>query len=164
VLYATPETLSIVSETNINFREFADRDLLSLARLRSTSEHEIAFWQDRILKYLAGTHNPQKALSERVIYVAECNDLVVGFIAGQLTTRFDCQGELQWINISPEFQRKKLASKLVQLLAHWFIQRDAYKVCVDPGTEVAEQFYAANGASKLNEHWMYWENIAQVVE
>jgi ribosomal protein S18 acetylase RimI-like enzyme len=153
-----------VPDTKINFREFSGRDLLTLARLRSTNVHEIAFWQDRISKYLAGTHNPQKALSERVIYVAEFNDLVVGFIAGQLTTRFDCQGELQWIDVSPEFRRMRVASKLIRLLALWFIERNVFKVCVDPGNEVAELFYTANGASKLNEHWMYWENIAKVAE
>ena len=102
-------------------------------------------------------------MPERVIVVAEIDDAIVGFIAGQLTTRYNCQGELQWLDVASNFRRKKLASKLVHVLAQWFIQKDAYKICVDPGNDAARLFYSAIGATNLNAHCMHWEDIRQIL-
>jgi hypothetical protein len=38
----------------------------------------------------------------RVSYVAFEQGLIVGFIAGHLTRRYGCDGELEWINVSPQ--------------------------------------------------------------
>ena|SRR5689334_709384 len=140
-----------------------NEDVPSLARLRSTSKDEVSFWENRIARYLAGIHNPQKALPQRVIFVAEIDGALAGFIAGQLTTRYDCEGEVQWLDVDPSLRRKKTGSTLVQVLAKWFIENHAYKVCVDPGNEAARLFYFANGATDLNAHWMYWKNIKQIL-
>lgn len=145
------------------FRTATDPDLPFLARLRSNTEDEVSFWQDRIVRYLSGDHNPQKALPRRIIFIAEVNNTIVGFIAGQLTTRFNCDGELQWLDVALNFRRKKIGSQLVRVLAQWFIQNNAYKICVDPGNDLARLFYFANNATNLNHHWMYWENIKDVL-
>ena len=145
------------------FRTATDKDLPALARLRSATGDEVPYWEDRIAQYLAGTHNPQKALPQRIIFVAEIDGSVAGFIAGQLTTRYDCEGELQWLDVAAEFRRKKIASQLVRVLAQWFIQQHAYKICLDPGTKEARAFYSVNGATNLNAHWMYWKNIREII-
>ena len=147
----------------IFFRQVTHSDLPFLARLRSSKEDQVSFWQDRISRYLAGTHNPQKALPERIIFIAEVEHKIVGFIAGQLTTRFDCQGELQWLDVAADFRRKMIASKLILNLAEWFIQKQAYRICVDPGNDTARLFYAAIGAKDLNQHWMFWSDIRKIV-
>ena len=145
------------------FRTVTNHDLPFLARLRSNTEDDVLFWQDRIEQYLAGVHNPQKALPQRTIFVAEVDTAIVGFIAGQLTTRFNCDGELQWLDVAVSYRRKKIASQLVRVLAQWFIENNAFKICVDPGNDLARLLYRHNGATDLNHHWMYWENIAELL-
>jgi len=104
--------------------------------------------------------HPQKALAPRIIYVAIKDDLIIGFIAGHLTERFECDGELEWINVITKERGKGVAPSLILVLAEWFRKQNAFKICVDPGDETARKFYAKNGAEKLNEHWMFWNDIS----
>jgi GNAT superfamily N-acetyltransferase len=147
----------------IDYREATEDDIPSLSRLRSLGWGEIDYWIPRITAYMDGTSNPQKALPERIIYVAMDGEKVIGLIAGHLTRRFDCDGELEWIDVDTEYRRKGIASELVKILAKWFAGQGAKKICVDPGNENARKFYAANGAGNLNQHWMYWEDISAVL-
>ena len=146
------------------FRLASVDDIPAMARLRSLGWGEIDYWIPRITAYMNGTNNPQKALPLRVLYVAVDDEKIVGLIAGHLTTRLDCEGELEWIDVDTEWRRRGIASELVKILAKWFAGQNARKVCVDPGNEAARKFYAANGAENLNAHWMYWENIAVVLK
>jgi len=56
----------------------------------------------RISGYLEGGIHPQRALPSRTCYVAVEQSSVVGFVAGHLTRRYGCEGELEWINVIPE--------------------------------------------------------------
>ena len=49
--------------------------------------------------YFDGLHHPQHALLPRVIYVACQDDALIGYIAGHLTRRFACDGELEWLYV-----------------------------------------------------------------
>lgn len=148
---------------NIIYRQVSAEDFIQLAKIRALRSGSIEYWEDRIRNYSLGLINPQQALLPRIIYVAVYNERVVSFIAGHLTTRFNCDGELQWIDTLPEFQHKGIASHLVKQLAAWFINNNVYKVCVDPGNELARNFYAKNGATDLNDHWMFWNDIRMIV-
>lgn len=147
----------------MHFRLATVDDIPSMARLRSLGWGDVPFWIPRITAYMNGANNPQKALPSRVLYVAIDDNKVVGLIAGHLTNRLDCQGELQWIDVDTEYRRRGIASELVKILAKWFAEQNARKICVDPGNDAARKFYAANGAENLNAHWMYWDNIAVVL-
>jgi ribosomal protein S18 acetylase RimI-like enzyme len=122
------------------------------------------FWNTRITTYLSKEHHPQKALSTRIIYVATLSDIVIGFVAGHLTTRYECDGELQWINVVSKYRRRGIALDLLRLVAKWFIGQKAFKICVDPGQEIARRFYISNGAESLNKHWLFWEDIRKVLQ
>lgn len=112
-------------------------------------------------RYLDGLHHPQLALMPRVIYVALEGDSPIGYIAGHLTRRHGCDGELQWIYVVAEGRRGRVASELVRLLAAWFATQGASRICVNvaPGNAGARNFYARHGAENLNEHWMVWSDI-----
>jgi len=144
----------------IGFRMATPGDVPDLARLRSLGWGDVDYWIPRITGYMTGASNPQKALPERVVYVATDGKLIIGLIAGHLTQRLDCEGELEWIDVDTEYRRKGIASELVRVLATWFAGQNARKICVDPGNDAARKFYAANGTANLNDHWMYWENIS----
>jgi GNAT superfamily N-acetyltransferase len=148
----------------IDFRIATPDDIPSLARLRSMGWGDVTYWIPRITAYMNGTNNPQQALPARVVYSAIHHDKVIGLIAGHLTTRLDCEGELEWIDVDTEYRRKGIASNLVKVLAGWFARQNVRKVCVDPGNDNARNFYAANGAKNLNEHWMYWSDITAVLQ
>ena len=102
-------------------------------------------------------------MRNRIIYIASDGDENIGFVAGHLTQRYGCAGELKWIDVGTVYRRKGIASQLVQLLANWFISQKAFKICVDPGNEGARQFYKRNGALDLNEHWLFWEDMSTMI-
>jgi GNAT superfamily N-acetyltransferase len=145
------------------YRIATANDIPSLAGLRSLAWGEVDYWIPRITGYLNGMSDPQQSLPRRVIYVEVDGDAIVAFIAGHLTKRLECDGELEWIDVDTEYRRKGIASELIKVLAKWFVQQNARKICVDPGNEDARKLYAANGAENLNQHWMYWKDIAALL-
>ncbi|HTU45904.1 MAG TPA: GNAT family N-acetyltransferase [Bryobacteraceae bacterium] len=140
----------------------ADRsDVPGMAQIRAEHwEHE-EHWRNRIARYMDCEHHPQQALMPRIIYVAVEDNTLVGFIAGHLTRRYGCDGELQWINVAPASRGSGVASKLLELLAEWFAAQNAFSICVnvDPANTIARRFYARHGAENFNEHWLVWNNI-----
>jgi GNAT superfamily N-acetyltransferase len=117
----------------------------------------------RMALYLAGEHHPQEALPLRALFLAEAGGEPLGYVAGHLTRRFGCEGELQWIYVVPDQRRRGVASHLLELLAAWFLEHGARRVCVDVGDDAARPFYRRHGATELNRHWMIWEDIAVVL-
>ena len=150
----------------IEIREALPADTPHLALLRAEDWGKPEYWADRINGYLARTHHPQHALEDRVVFVAKSGGRIVGLIAGHLTTRFGCDGEIQWISVAVQSRRATIGSELVIALAKWFVDRDANRICVDvdPDNPAARKFYCALGAAPLNEHWMQWDEIGKLLE
>lgn len=147
---------------HVRFRRAQLADVPALAHLRRDGEAGGAS-PDRMMRYLAGEHHPQQALLPRAMWLAADGDTPIGYIAGHLTRRFGCDGELQWIYVVPEHRRTRVASKLLRLLAKWFLLYDARYVCVDVGDDAARPFYRRHGAVDLSEHWMVWNDIGVVL-
>ncbi len=149
-----------------SFREAKAADIPAMARIRAAEWESEEYWIQRIRAYLSGDLDPKWALKTRVIYVCCEGDSVIGFVAGHVTTRHLCQGELQWINVIPERRGSGVASALLRLLAEWFIARNALRICVDvePSNEVGRRFYAKHRAEDLKPHWMVWKDIRLVLE
>jgi GNAT superfamily N-acetyltransferase len=140
-------------------------DASTMAQLHSEHWGKAPDWEHTIARYLSGEHHPRQALLPRVAIVAEQNDEVIGFIAGHLTRRHHCDGELQWINISSTERHHGVASELLHNLAEWFVENGVRRVCVDlqPRNTEARAFYARHGAESLNDHWMVWNDIGLVL-
>jgi GNAT superfamily N-acetyltransferase len=149
----------------MRYRNARQSDVPAMARIRAADPQTEEAWTARISAYLAGEHHPQHALLPRVSYVALDHDAVVGYIAGHLSRRYGCAGELQWINVIPERRRTGVAGELLRLLAKWFVKQKALRICVnvDPANTVARRFYAKHGAEILNEKWLVWDNIKTVL-
>ena len=147
----------------ILYREATIQDVPVLAKIRARNSGTEEAWNNRISGYIDSTHNPQQALKTRVIYVASANDTIIGFIAGHLTRRYGCDGELEWIDVIAEYRRRGIATELVSILAKWFIAQNSYKICIDPGNEATRLFYKKNGAGSLNKHWMVWNDIRTIL-
>lgn len=116
--------------------------------------------------YLEGRHHPQQALPPRVGYVALDKGAVIGYIAGHLTTRHGCGREVQYLFVAPAYRRQSIATELLRLLATWFQEHGAQKVCVavaDDSPAEAQPFIERLGASPLKKNWYAWENIAVVL-
>jgi GNAT superfamily N-acetyltransferase len=145
----------------MEFRLAEEQDLKALAAIRGADEAAESHWFNRISGYYNGTHHPQQALAPRVIIVATENTKIIGFIAGHLTRRYDCDGELQWIDTIAEYQRMGVATNLFRLLADWFIGHHAKRICVNCARDnlVAMSFYQKKGALPLNDYWLVWEDI-----
>jgi ribosomal protein S18 acetylase RimI-like enzyme len=145
----------------MNYRLARKSDIPSMARIRAADWETEQYWRARISGYLAGELHPREALRPRVIYVATEANSLAGFIAGHLTRRYKCEGELEWIDVILEYRRSGVASELLRHLAAWFIEQKASRICVDvqPENTVARNFYTKHGAEKLNEHWLVWKDI-----
>jgi len=133
-----------------------------MTRLRDASGWTGGADETTMRRYLTGEHHPREALAPRVAFVAEADGVITGFVAGHLTRRFACDGELQWILVAPERRGTPAATRLLRALATWFVAHDAARVCVNvaPENDVARRFYARHGATVLSEHWMVWKDIA----
>lgn len=147
------------------YRPATLRDVSAMAQLRSEQWGNAPDWEGTVAAYLSGEHHPRQARLPRVAIVAEEEGEIVGFIAGHLTGRHRCDGELQWINVSASQRRHGVASELLQHLAQWFMENDARRVCVDvqPRNATARAFYARHGAEPLNDHWMVFQDIASAL-
>ena len=119
---------------------------------------------ERMALYLAGKHHPQKALGPRAMWVAEAEGgVVVGYVAGHLTRRYECDGELQWICVVKARRGTGVALALLRLAAQWFVEQGATRVCVNYADEHARRFYGNHGATDLVADWMVWEDIGGVL-
>jgi RimJ/RimL family protein N-acetyltransferase len=149
----------------LSYRPAEDSDVPALARLQAARWETEEYWKVRIPAYLHGELDPRQALKPRVGYVALEDDSIVGLIAGHLTRRYDCDGELEWIIIAPEHRGAGVAAELLRLLAAWFVAQNALRICVDvdPKNAGARSFYAKFGAKELNPHWLVWKDIRVVL-
>jgi GNAT superfamily N-acetyltransferase len=149
----------------ITCRVAAADDVAAMARLREEGGWTGGAPEARMRLYLAGEHHPRHALAPRVAFVAEEGGRVIGFIAGHLTTRFGCHGELQWLFVAPERRGGGAAARLLERLAAWLAAHGAARVCVnvEPENTPARRFYARHGAQGLDEHWMVWPDIGHDV-
>lgn len=149
----------------ILYRPAEKSDVTALARIRAANWETEAYWMGRITGYREGTLHPQLALAPRVLYVATENGAVAGFIAGHLTKRFGCDGELEWIDVVAERRRMGIATELIRLLAGWFSEQKAKCVCVNvsPGNFGARRLYGRSGAEFLNEYWLVWKDIGAIL-
>ncbi len=150
----------------MQYREAVISDVPALALIRSNEWETPDYWDMRIAGYMNSELHPQQALLPRVVYMATNDKAVVGFIAGHLTHRFECDGELQWINIVPAYRRTSTADELLRVLAKWFIEQKAFSICVnaDKDNPTAQRFYKRNGAEDLDNHWLVWKDISVVLE
>ena len=148
----------------MHYRQVERSDIPAMARIRAAEWGTEGYWTTRISKYLDCEHHPQQALMPRVIYVALDGDSLVGFIAGHLTRRYACDGELEWINVTPEHRGSGAASELLRMLAIWFVEQNAVRICVNaaPDNPTARRFYIRHGAEELNEHWLVWNDVNNV--
>ena len=121
---------------------------------------------DRMAAYLRGSHHPQHARAPRVAFIAVSDDRVVGYIAGHLSKRFDCEAELQYLYVASDWRRRGIATALLDHLARWFAIQGAYRVCVnvDAESEGASPFYMHHGAGPLERHWLVWPDIRVLAE
>lgn len=140
-------------------------DIPAIARIRALEWGTPGDWELRVAAYLSGLSHPRYARAPRASFVAVVNDNVVGFAAGHLTTRYDCNGELQWINVTPKSRRSGAGSELLRLMAGWFIAQDARRICVDvdPANATARAFYTRHGATELNPHWLVWRDVSTLL-
>ncbi len=146
------------------YRPSQAADVPAMAQIRAREWGMSEYWVNRISGYLEGEMHPQNALPPRTCYVAVDESSVVGFVAGHLTRRYGCEGELEWINVIPERRGRGIAFELLRLLAGWFVEQKAFRVCVDvePSNGVARAFYMRHGAKTLNAHWLVWNDIRKV--
>jgi GNAT superfamily N-acetyltransferase len=138
-----------------------------VAALEAIRRHE--GWQGsgpdaRVGAYLACAHHPREALEPRLVLVAEAEGELVGYIAGHLTRRFGCDGELQWLAVAPDRRGGGVADALFARLAEWFAAQGVRRVCVDvvPENARARAFYRRHGARELRPSWMVWEDVGAV--
>jgi GNAT superfamily N-acetyltransferase len=149
---------------DIHVRTATASDVPAMADCRLT-DPAAGSADSRMAAYFDGRHHPQEALPPRTGFIALAEDAVVGYIAGHLTTRHGCAGEVQYLFMAPAYRRRGIATALLRHLAEWFQQNAARKVCVcvDGDSPAAEPFYDSVGAVPFRRYWREWEDIDVVL-
>lgn len=144
----------------IRYRPATLADVTVAAALRTQSGWDGGAGAGVMERYLRGEHHPQHARSSRIMLLAARGDELVGYIAGHHSTRFDCDGELQWLLVSPHARGSGIAATLVIGLLRWFAETGARRICVNvaPENDVARRLCQRLGATPLSEFWMVWED------
>jgi len=152
------------SADSVRYREATTADVPDIARAR-LADSAAGPADRRMAAYLDGAHHPQQALAPRVAFAAFEGATVVGYIAGHLTRRYDCDGELQYLWVREDQRRRGVASELLALLARWFAGHEASQICVgvEPDNRAARSFYSDHGATDLNEHFLEWRDVSLVL-
>jgi len=152
------------ASSSIQVRPATAADVEQMAASRS-ADPDAGPADARMAAYLDGQHHPQQALAPRVAYLATVGEAVVGYIAGHLTRRYGCDGEVQFLYVAPTYRRAGVASLLLRQLAEWFEVQGAARICVDVNEDSpgARPFYASHGAQPLRPHWMVWPDIETVL-
>jgi len=150
----------------VAIRQADARDVPAMAAIRAEAWESAAYWERRLAKYLAGEIGAREALPEHAMFVAEMEGMTVGLVAGHRTTRHGCHGELEWIHVAWAWRGSGIGGKLLGMMAGWFAERDALRVCVDvePDNSEARAFYKKYGARDLKPSWMVWEDIRVVID
>jgi GNAT superfamily N-acetyltransferase len=145
----------------VALRKAERSDIPALSAIRARDWGTVDFWAQRLENYFDGLYNPLDALDARVIYTAQRRVDLIGFAAGHLSRRYDCDGELQWIAVLPEFRGLGIASRLFHQIATWFAEQDAHRICIncDSEDEQVFRFLTRHGAVPINRHWMMWPDI-----
>jgi GNAT superfamily N-acetyltransferase len=115
--------------------------------------------------YLEGKHHPHEALEPRAGFVANVGDTIVGYIAGHLTQRHACDGEVQYLFVEGPHRRTGIASHLLGMQFNWFREQGARRICVnvEPANSGARSFYSRHGATEFHPYWMIWPDIGTSV-
>lgn len=114
---------------------------------------------DRWQTYFVG-QSPASAKPERIVFKALIGNELVGYIAGHLTTRYDKDAEIQSFYILKEYQGKGIGGQLLHHFVKWLLQYDVKSLCV--GFHEAnpyQAFYIKYGGKYLNPHWIYWDEV-----
>lgn len=144
----------------MHYREATVADVPAMEQCRR-AEPSAGPADERMVAYLESRHHPQQALVPRAAFVAEDSGMVVGYIAGHLTRRFECEGEIQYLYVAPMYRGRDVARRLLAMQAHWFLQHRAHKigVNVEPENSRAVAFYKRQGAIALRPFWLIWHDI-----
>lgn len=148
----------------LTIRPAESTDIRFMAELRAQTKGTQSFWIDRIDRYLRGEHSPQKALELRSAFVASDEEKILGFVAGHHTRRFDCDGEVQWIDVDQQHRGHGVAYKLMAQIGAWFVSQNIKRICVnvDSNNVAARKLYENCGARPLNDAWMVWDDAARI--
>jgi GNAT superfamily N-acetyltransferase len=151
--------------SDVQFRTATSVDVAAMAQCR-LSDAAAGPADGRMLAYFNGQHHPQQALLPRIGYVALAAESMVGYIAGHLTMRHACAGEVQYLFVAPAYRRRGVATALLHLLPGWFREQGAAKVCVcvDADSPAAQPFYAGLGAVALKKYWYAWDDIGVILD
>lgn len=123
--------------------------------------------ENRLLRrwetYFLG-QSPLSSKPERRVLQATVNGVLVGYIAGHLTSRYDMDAEIQSFYVLRDYQRQGIGSALLGALAAWLVSLRATRLCVGIAAgNPYRAFYEKHDAVYLNEHWLYWHDLQPLV-
>lgn len=150
---------------DVGFRRATSSDVPAMARCR-LDDAASSPADPRMAAYFTGQHHPQQALIARAGFVALAGGDVIGYIAGHRTTRHGRDGEVQYLFVAPTYRRRRIGTTLLRLLAEWFQEQGAQRVCVgvaDDSPPECKPFVESLGAAPLRKYWHAWEDISVVL-
>lgn len=133
----------------------------SIPQLLNAYDTDLASRISRWATWFRG-ESPAGSRPERVAYKAIVSDQTVGYLSGHLTSRYNCDAEIQSFYILKDYQRIGVGKLLFDQFVLWMAQQGAKSLCVgfDPGNPY-KNFYLKQGGRYLNEHWIIWDDVSK---
>jgi GNAT superfamily N-acetyltransferase len=114
--------------------------------------------------YFNGT-SPASSKPPRIILKAVTDGTIIGYIAGHPTNRYSLDAEIQSFYILKEYQRNGTGKQLLKKFVEWLLTQPAKNLCAGIKPENKYQaFYLKYGGKHLNEHWIYWDDMEELVK
>jgi ribosomal protein S18 acetylase RimI-like enzyme len=157
----------IANETDIEAITQVEIDSKKQSIPECVEDYEIDYSSryDRWQAYFKG-QSPQTSKPERIILKAvNGKGEIVGYLAGHLTTRYGLDAEIQSVYVLKQAQRQHIGAELLTEFVTWLVSKHARSLCVGFKPENRyKAFYLKYGGQYLNEHWIYWQSTAQLLE
>jgi GNAT superfamily N-acetyltransferase len=110
--------------------------------------------------------SPQTSRPERLTLKAVTKkNKIIGYLAGQLTTRYNMDAEIQSFYVLKQEQKKEVGTRLLAEFVKWLSDLNAKTLCVGINPENKyKAFYLKHGGKYLNEHWIFWQDISSLLK
>ncbi|WP_184543586.1 GNAT family N-acetyltransferase [Mucilaginibacter sp. FT3.2] len=109
--------------------------------------------------------SPVSAKPGRAMFKMVDNNQIIGYLAIQLTSRYNKDAEIQSFYLLKPYQRSGIGTLLLKQALNWATTLNAQSLCVGIAPENPyKAFYLKHGAAFINPHWLVWNDVSLLKE
>jgi GNAT superfamily N-acetyltransferase len=151
-----------VADTDTIVRVLVASKEASFADSVDDHDRDVGFWTRRWRGYIASGSHARHSRGDGWVFVAEVENVPIGFIAYHHTTRHGTDAELQNIYVLKEWQGRGIGTRLLGTIAHRLEADGSRSMCVGYDSDSPyKRFYMKYGAVEMEPGapWAIWRDL-----